>query len=142
MTSTHKLMARTVTVNEVSRFTLEPGETLDERVNKELEKAAENGSLKRLVTNVGLPALAVGEVGGDDGLGGGESTLSIALYGPDGTPLGDRRFRIDPVEGGHFIAVAIEDDVQEEHPIGVFSDESVAEQVAMFWRNGHLNLRP
>jgi len=141
MTDTHKLMARTVAVNEIARFTLEPGETLDARVVKEIEKAAESGALSRMATRVGLPALAVGEIGTGESLAGGEDTVSIALYGPDGTPLGDRRYRVDPIDGGNYVAIAISDDVDEEVPIGVFSDPKVAEQVALFWRCGHLTLQ-
>lgn len=140
MTDTHKLMARTVVVTEISRFQIEPGENLDSRVVKEIEAAAEAGKLTRMATRVGLPALAVNEVGEGEGLGGGENTLSVSLYAPDGSPLAERRYRVDTLEGGHFVAIAIEDDVQEENPIGVFADKGVAEQVALFWRNGHLNL--
>ena len=140
MTDTYKLMARTVEITEVSRFTLDAGEDLQTRVVKEIEKAAEAGTLSRMATRVGLPALSVAGIGEGEGLSGGENTVSVALFAPDGSPLASRRFRVDPVEGGNFVAMAIEDDVQEETPIGVFASESVAEQVALFWRNGHLIL--
>ena len=140
MTDTHKLMARTVTVTEIARFQLAPGESLDQRVVKEIEAAAEAGKLSRMATRVGLPAIAVSEIGEGEGLGGGENTVSVALYAPDGSPLAERRSRVDPVDGGHFVAIAIEDDIAQESPIGVFADKGVAEQVALFWRNGHLNL--
>lgn len=140
MTDTHKLMARTVAVTEISRFQLEPGEALDSRVIKEIDAAAEAGKLSRMATRIGLPALAVSEIGEGENLTGGENVVSVALYAPDGLPLADRRFRVDSVDGGHYVAIAIEDDVAEENPIGVFADRDVAEQVALFWRNGHLNL--
>jgi hypothetical protein len=140
MTDTHKLMARIVEITEISRFTLQPDEDLDTRVVKEIEKAAEAGTLSRMATRVGLPALSVAGIGEGEGLGGGENTVSVALYAPDGSPLASRRFRVDPAGGGNFVALAIDDEIQEETPIGVFASESVAEQVALFWRNGHLIL--
>lgn len=140
MTDTHKLMARVVDINEISRFELAPGEDLDTRVVKEIEAAAEAGKLGRMATRVGLPAIAVSEVGQGEGIGGGENNVSVALYAPDGSPLVQRRFRVDTAENGTFVAIAMDDDVNTEVPIGVFADHSVAEQVALFWRNGHLNL--
>lgn len=139
MTDTHKILARTVVVTEVSRFTLAQGENLDERVAKEIDAAGEAGKLTSMATRVGLPAISVGEIGEGEGLSGGENTVSIALYAPDGSPLGDRRFKVEPIDGS-FIAIAVEDDVEIDTPIGVFPSEAVAEQVGLFWRNGHLKL--
>lgn len=141
MTDTHKLMARTVVVSEISRFSLEAGEDLDQRVVKEIDAAINGGKLNKMATRVGLPALSVNEVGEGEGLSGGEHTVSLALYAPDGSPLADRRYRVDPVGEGGFAAIAIDDELEEEMPIGVFADEEVAEQVALFWRNGHLKIQ-
>jgi hypothetical protein len=140
MTDTYKLMARVVETKEVARFNLEAGEDINTRLIKEIEKAAEAGSLSKMATRVGLPALSLAGIGEGEGLSGGENTVSVALFAPDGAPLAGRRFRVDGAGNGNFAAIAIDDDVAEETPIGVFASESVAEQVALFWRNGHLIL--
>ena len=140
MNDTHKLMARTVVMTEISRFALEDGENLDARVASEIAKAGEAGKLGRMATRVGLPAIAVTEMGEGDAIGGAsEAVTSVALYAPNGDPIAKRSFRVDPVNGGVAL-IATDGETNEEHAIGVFADPTIADQVGLFWRNGHLQL--
>lgn len=140
MSTTHKLLARTVNVTEISTFELGADETLDQRVAKELDLAITSNKLDKMATRVGLPAIAVVEVGAGEGLGGGENNVSVGLYAPNGESLGNRTWRVDSVGDAGFAAVGMDTDVEDEIIIGIFTHESVAEQVALFWSNGHLHI--
>lgn len=142
MAKTYKLVARTVSVNDISEFTLDEGETLEARVIREIDDAAKNGKLDRMATRVGLPPIAVFEIGEGQNLAGGQNVVNQGLFAPDGSSLATRRFRVDPAGNGMFTSIAIHDDqgAEVEKPIGVFTDEGVAESVGLFWRNGHLLL--
>lgn len=138
MSKTYKLVARVVDQAEISEFALGEGETMDGRVMKEIAAAAKAGKLDRMATRVGLPAISIVEISEGENLTGGPNMTSVGLYAPDGSPIADRRYRVDPVKGGMFTAVAIEDEI--ETPIGVFTSDEVASAVGQFWRNGHLLL--
>lgn len=138
MNHTHKLTARTVVLTEVSAFSLAPGQSLDQRVAEEIDKANAEGRLDKLATNVGLPPFAVSIVGEGDNLTGGENIVGHEIYSPLGEPLSGRSYRIESV-GENLVAMAVEEGF-EDRPIGVFASRAVAETVAIFWRNGHLPL--
>lgn len=141
MKNIHILSARLVEPAEIARFELEEGEDLDQRVIKEIQKAAEGGALNRMAIRVGLPAMMLSKLEEGENLAGGENTTAIALYAPDGEPISGRSFRVDPVDDGKgFVTYAIEDEIGRETIVGMFPDHAVAETVGMFWRNGHLHL--
>lgn len=139
MADKHKLIVRTTVMTEIAEFTLGADEELDVRVVGEIGKANVEGRLTRMATAVGLPAVMVSVMGEGENLTGGENAVSHALYGPDGTPLATRSYRIDPTEEGHFVVVALDED-QPEVMVGAFVKEGVAQTVGMLWRNGHLHL--
>lgn len=138
MSNNHKLTARTVVLTEIAAFSLADGEDLNTRVSEEISKAHNEGRLTQVATNVGLPPFAVSIVGEGENLTGGQNVIGHEIYSPYGEPLSGRSYRIEPV-ADNFVAIAIEEGV-EERPIGVFANRSVAETVAVFWRNGHLVL--
>ncbi len=141
MKNIHILSARLVEPAEIARFELEEGEDLDQRVIQEIKKAAESGALNRMAIRVGLPAMMLSRLEEGENLVGGENNTAVALYAPDGEPIGGRSFRVDPVgDGNGYVAYAIEDEIGRETILGMFPDPSVAETVGMFWRNGHLHL--
>jgi hypothetical protein len=140
MSNTYKLLARTVQVSEISSFKLEEGKDLNQRVAEEIDNAISTGKLDRMATRVGLPPLVVTQIAEGENLSGGENHVSIDLYAPNGTPLGSRQIRVDAA-GSKFNAFGIETDIDNEVFIGTFDKFEVAEQVALFWRNGHLNIQ-
>jgi tRNA pseudouridine-54 N-methylase len=139
MKTKHKLLARVVEVREISSFELEEGEKLNERVATEIKKATESGQLDKMATRVGLPSLSVATVDEGESLAGGETLSSTDLFAPDGSPLVHRHFTVEATESGAFILTGHDNEVEEKiDVIGVFTKESVAEQIGLFWRNGHL----
>lgn len=139
MKTKHKLLARVVEVREISSFELEDGQSLNERVAEEIKKATESGSLDKMATRVGLPSLSVATIDEGESLAGGETLASTDLFAPDGSPLVHRHFTVKPTESGAYILTGHDNEVEEKtEVIGVFPNDSIAEQIGLFWRNGHL----
>ena len=126
----------------ISDFDLAKGETLEQRVKKELAEASERGDLGGMGVKASIPSIAVFET--DDE---GEAPAgSIALFNAAGREVTDR---VEIGEDSHkrnVIRVTGTDTVHEggeekdeEVLIGVFYDEELARRVGSLWKAGVLD---
>jgi len=129
----------------ISDFELAEGETLEQRVQKEIAEASERGDLNGMGVKASIPAIAVFET--DDS---GETPAgSIALFSATGREVTDRDTRIEIGEDSqkrNVVRVTGTDTVREgdeekdqEILIGVFYDEDMARRVGSLWKAGVLD---
>lgn len=129
----------------ISDFDLAKGETLEQRVKKELAEASERGDLGGMGVKASIPSIAVFET--DDE---GEAPAgSIALFNAAGKEVTYRDIRVEIGEDSHkrnVIRVTGTDTVHEggeekdeEVLIGVFYDEELARRVGSLWKAGVLD---
>lgn len=129
----------------ISEFELNEGETLEDRVKKELAEASERGDLSGMSANAGIPSIAVFET---DEEGEGPAG-SIALFNAAGREVTNRDIRVEigedsqkrsvvRVTGTDQVVVDGKDE-DKEVLVGVFYDEDLARRVGSLWKAGVLD---
>ena len=129
----------------ISDFELSEGETLEERVKKELAEASERGDLSGMGVKASIPSIAVFET--DDE--GQAPAGSIALFNASGREVTNRDIRVEIGEDTKqrsVVRLTGTDTVREgdeekdtEVLIGVFYDEEMARRVGSLWKAGVLD---
>lgn len=127
----------------VSEFQLAKGETLEDRVKKELAIAVERGDVPMLGMSPTVPSIAVFEVDED----GETKTGSMAVFSSRGTEVSFRDYKVSIGKDGsgsevtRLTGVDQDDHKKEktEKVIGIFYDEDMARQIGSLWKSGVLD---
>ena len=125
----------------IADFELEKGETLEERVSKELRAASERGDINGLGTKPTIPSIAVFELNEEGDAPGG----SIALFSSAGVEVTNRDFKIaigknnDGSDVSRITGIDNRDGKETEVVIGFFPDEDMARRVGSLWKAGVLD---
>lgn len=125
----------------IAEFDLNEGETLEERVKKEIAEAVERGDISGLGAKATIPSVAVFEVEDEEGSPNG----SIALFTAAGTEVTKRDFKVQigkDAAGKEVTRVTAEhgeESGKEDVVIGVFYDEEMARRVGALWKSGALD---
>ena len=123
-----KMEVRDATVIEVAQFDLAPGESLQDRVRAELQRANEEGQIRSSALRMTSPPVRVYD--GED-----ELSSSIALFDLMGNEVTDREHRINSASGSHVVEVRRSSE-EEFASLGAFASFEVASKVGALWRSG------
>lgn len=141
MTTKLRMEMRVGETRPVAVFALREGETLDERVKKELEIAARDGNLGDHSASPTVPCIQIMEVDGNDNKIDGAVHL-FTLKGEDVT----RREGLVTIEndgdGTYILVEGVKEDAEgneAKEKLGVFFNEDVARRVAALWKAGALD---
>lgn len=141
MTTKLRMEMRVGETRPVAVFSLREGETLDQRVKKELEAAARDGNLGDHSASPTVPCIQVMEVDADDNKVSGGVHL-FTMKGEDVT-LRDALVTIeDDGEGKYILVEGVKQDAEggkSTQKIGVFFEEDIARRVSALWKAGALD---
>lgn len=145
MSNTIRMEMRTAERRPICDFQLVEGETLSERVAKEIKEASERGDINSMGVKATIPPIAVFAVN-EDGDGAADS---IALFSATGVEVSNRDYRIaigTDKEGRDVVRVDVTDQVEKDgsleetsEVLGVFYSEDTARRVGSLWKAGALD---
>lgn len=125
-----------------AEFELREGETLNQRVQKEIDEAVAAGNINSLSTRPTVPPIAVYEVDDQGEPVGG----SIAIYDYQGRDLNHRSYAIKSGKDGEgkmvYKLTCLDEDENGdviEKVVGIFYDNNMAEKIGTFWSAGVLD---
>lgn len=124
------IQMRTVDRREVAKVEIKNGETLEQVVQQEIQKAFKNGDIEKIANSPNIPQIAVFEEG-DPG--------SIALFTVEGQEVTYRDATIKAEEnanGNMTYTVFAKDKDKEDQLLGVFFTEDRARMAMSLWRSG------